>query len=145
MMKPVEGRESRLSAHFTGWAKWSRAGFPLISVRKCSQEASASSHTTPIISPPCRYLRVSIYRVLFKLWEGSSVSVLTPLFSCLSALTLFNSLVEVILLPCVESWKRRDGIYKNNLVLLTPCRRRPGERNVPVGAILCSVIVCKSL
>lgn len=55
------------------WRNEAELGFPLISVRKCSQEASASSHTTPIISPPCRCLCVSIYRVLFKLWEGSSL------------------------------------------------------------------------
>lgn len=144
MMKTVKGHESRLPAHFACWQNGAEAGFSLISVRKCSLEAPTSSHTTPIISPPCRYLRVSIYRALFKLCRFFSVSVLTPLFSCLSALTVFNSLAEVILLPW-ERWEGTDGIYENNLVLLTPCWRRPGERNVPVGPILCSVIVCKSL
>lgn len=124
-MKLVKGRESRLPADPARRRDEARPRFSLISVRKCSQEASASSHTTPIISRPSRHPCVSICGVLFKLWEGfSSVSVLTPLSLCLSVLTVFNSLVEVSLLPCEESWKRRAGVYENNLALLTPCRRR---------------------
>lgn len=71
------------------------------------------------------------------------MSVLTPLSLCLSALTVFNSLVEVSLMPRVDSWKRRAGIREDSLALLTPRRRRIGERNASVGAILWPVIVCK--
>lgn len=40
--------------------------------------------------------------------------------------------------------KRGDGVYENNLALLTPSRRRSGrERNASVGVILWPVIVCK--
>lgn len=34
-------------------------------------------------------------------------------------------------------------IYEDNLALLTPHRRRVGERNISVTAILWPVIVCK--
>lgn len=94
--------------------RWDEAGraASLIGVRKCSQEARASSHTTPIISRPRRHPRVSIFRLLFKLREGlCGASVLTPLSWRLSALTVFNSLLEVRRLPCEESCERRAGAY----------------------------------
>lgn len=111
-MKPVKGRESRLPADPARRRDEAEPGVSLIDVRKCSQEAPASSHTTPIISRPSRHPRVSICRVLFKLREGlCGASVLTPLSSRLSALTVFNSLLEVRLLPCEESCERRAGAY----------------------------------
>lgn len=58
---------------FCGAMRWGQAQYWLISVSKCSQEVSASSHITPIISLPIRHPCVSIYRLLFKLWEGSLV------------------------------------------------------------------------
>lgn len=62
--------------------------------------------------PSNRHPRVSICRLLFKLREGlCCASVLTPLSSRLAALTVFNSLLEVRLLPCEESCKRRAGAY----------------------------------
>lgn len=82
MMKLVKGRESRLPADSVQPRDEAGPGSSLISVRKCSQEASASSHTTPIISRPSRHPCVSIYRVLFKLWEGSSVWACWHLSPC---------------------------------------------------------------
>jgi len=36
----------------------------------------------------------------------------------------------VSFLPCVDSWRRRAGIPVDCLAVLTPCRRRLGEKEM---------------
>lgn len=126
---------------FCGAMRWGQARLWLISVSKCSHKASTTSHTTPIISLHIRRPCVSIYEVLFKLWEAASVWACWHLSPCVCQCCQY--LIVLWRSSSCHVWM--VGGEGPGYMRIISLRWHPaeGDRNASVGAILWPVIVCK--